>query len=266
MSNPQATSTEPLLIDRDGPIATLTLNRPDTGNAINMDLGKALMHAAISCDEDPSVRCVILRGNGQRFCVGGDLTSFAASGQSIGASLKELTAYLHSAIARLARMEKPLITVIQGAAAGAGLSLAALGDIALAARSAQFTPAYTAVGLTPDGGLTWLLPRLVGLRLAQELILENRRLTAAEAAELGLVSRVVADEELTAHSRQVAERLARSATSAIADVRRLLLSAAHSSLETQMEYEARSIANAARHAHGREGISAFLDKRKPNFS
>lgn len=266
MSMLASTMNPGLLFERDGAVATLTLNRPTSGNALDLDLAKAFMSAAIDCDEDPAIRCVVLTGAGSRFCVGGDLAAFAAADHSIPAFLKELTAYMHSAMARLARMEKPLVTVINGAAAGAGMSLAVLGDIALAARSAHFTMAYTAVGLTPDCGATWLLPRLIGLRRAQEMMLENRRVTAEEAAALGLVTRVVEDGELASEAARVAHRLARSATFALGCVRGLLQSSTCSSFETQMEHEARAISKASRHPHGREGVGAFLEKRQPTFT
>jgi 2-(1,2-epoxy-1,2-dihydrophenyl)acetyl-CoA isomerase len=163
-------------------------------------------------------------------------------------------------------MRKPLVTAINGPAAGAGISLAILGDLALAAKSANFTVAYTAIGLTPDGGLTWLLPRLIGLRRTQELMLTNRRVTSDEAATLGLVTRVVIDNELATEVQATASNLALSATKALGETRRLLLGSFQSAFEAQMERESRTIANAACTQNGREGIRAFIAKRKPDFS
>ena len=209
--------TPGLRVERDGGVARITLDRPDVGNAIDVALARSLMEAAIACDDDDDVRCVVLTGSGRMFCVGGDVTSFARAGEGVGGLLKETTAYLHAAIACFARMGKPLVTAINGPAAGAGLSLAILGDIALAAPQAHFTVAYTAIGMAPDGGATWLLPRLVGLRRAQELCLRNTRLTAVEAAEIGLVTRVVADGGLATETAAVADDLSRGATSARSD-------------------------------------------------
>lgn len=223
------------------------------------------MEAAIACDEDDSVRCVVLTGAGRLFCAGGDVMAFAAGGDKVQVMLKEITAYLHAAIARLARMPKPLVTMINGPAAGAGLSLAALGDIALAGRSAHFTPAYPALGLSPDGGATWLLPRLVGLRRAQEMALLNQRVTAEGAAAMGLITRVIDDEALAGETDTVAQKLAGSATLALGRARQLLADSFTNSLETQMEMEARAIADLSRTPHGREGIGAFAAKRKPKF-
>jgi 2-(1,2-epoxy-1,2-dihydrophenyl)acetyl-CoA isomerase len=244
----------------------LTLNRPAAGNALDVPMAAALMQAAIEADEDPAVRAVLLTSQGRLFCAGGDIAVFAASGDQLGRILKEITSYLHSAISRLARMQKPLVTAIQGPAAGAGLSLAILGDVAIAARSAHFTLAYPAIGLSPDGGSTWLIPRLIGLRRAQELALCNRRIGADEAAEMGLITRAVADEDLAAAVTATTDSWLAAATGALGRTRQLLLSSFAATLESQMEEEARSIAEAARSADGREGISAFLAKRRAQFT
>ncbi len=259
-------NTESLvLFERRGAVAALTLNRPAVGNAIDVPMARALMEAAMVCDEDESIRCVLLTGSGRLFCAGGDVGGFAKAGDNAGALVKEITAYLHVAISRLSRMRKPLVCAINGPAAGAGFSLAVLGDLVLAAKSAHLTLAYTAIGLTPDGGSTWLLPRLVGLRLAQELVLTNRRLPAEEAAALGLITRAVDDADLVAEADKLTAALAAGATQALGQARRLLLSSFETSLETQMELESRSIGEATRTSHGREGVSAFLAKRKPEF-
>ncbi len=256
---------DPLLIESDAGIARLTLNRPAAGNAIDVPLARALMEASIRCDEDQSIRCVMLSGAGRLFCAGGDIQAFMAAGDSAPALLKELTAYLHVAIARFARMDKLLLTVINGPAAGAGVGLAALGDIVLAARSAHFTLAYTNIALSPDAGCTWLLPRLIGMRRAQELLLSNRRVSAEEAERIGLITRVVDDAQLAQGAAEQACQVSDSATQALGHTRRLLLSSFDASLETHLECEARSIAELGRTAHFREGIAAFAAKRRPNF-
>ena len=200
------------------------------------------------------------------FCVGGDIASFAAAGHGAPAHLKRITASLHVAVARLARMGKPLVAVVHGPAAGAGMSLALLGDIVLAGTSAHFTTAYGRIGLSPDGAMSWLLPRLVGLRRAQDLLFTNRRVLSDEALALGLVTRVEADERLAEAGAEMARELARGPTPAIAMARQLLLDAYGSAPETQMEREARGIADAVRHEHGRAGIAAFLAKETAVFS
>ena len=255
----------PLSFERRGAIAWLTLDRPLVGNAIDLALARALMETAIACDEDSAIRCVVLTGAGKMFCAGGDVGLLAGAGDAVPVLLKELTAYLHMAVARFARMGKPLVTAINGAAAGAGMSLAILGDIALAARSAHFTLAYGSIGLSPDGGSTWLLPRLVGLRRAQDLALTNRRVPAEEAAEIGLITRVVQDAELGGEVEAVAAGLAGSATRALGRTRNLLLGSFAATLETQMEAEAQAIAQSGRDAESQEGLAAFTARRKPVF-
>ncbi len=245
--------------------ARVVLNRPDAANGIDLVLGRELMQVAIRCDEDPAVRAVLLTGAGRMFCAGGDLKAFSGYGDQLPSALKELTTYLHAATSRFARMEAPLIVAVNGAAAGAGMSLAVSGDLVFAAESAKFSMAYTAAGLAPDGSSTYFLPRLIGLRRTQELMLTNRRLSAAEALEWGLVNEVVADAELLPKSEAMAKRLAEGPTRAFGAVKRLLASSATASLETQMELEARAIAAMAGSADGREGIQAFLERRPPAF-
>lgn len=259
------TQNEPLLIEQENGIARLTLNRPNAGNSIDVSLARALMEASIRCDEDDSIRCVSLTGAGRLFCAGGDIQSFTAAGDGAPALLKELTGYLHMAIARFARMDKPLVTVVNGPTAGAGVGLAALGDIVLAARSAHFTLAYTNIALSPDAGCTWLLPRLIGLRRAQELVLTNRRVSAQEAEHIGLITRAVDDDALGQTAVAHAQMAADSASRALGHTRRLLLSSFESSLETHLENEARSIAELGRTPEFQEGIDAFVGRRKPNF-
>jgi 2-(1,2-epoxy-1,2-dihydrophenyl)acetyl-CoA isomerase len=255
----------PLLFAREDGIARLTLNRPKAGNAIDVPLARALMEAAIECDEDDSIRVVTLTGAGKLFCGGGDVGGFANAGERFSFLLKELTAYVHSAVSRFSRMGKPMVTIINGPAAGAGFNLSLLGDIAIAAESAHFTTAYTGLGLTPDGGATWLLPRLVGLRKAQEILLLNRRVSAAQAADWGMITRSVPDEALAAEAEAVVAQLAGGAARALGRTRNLLAESFSTSLEAQLEQEARNIAAAGRDAESREGVAAFLAKRRPDF-
>lgn len=255
-----------LLIEREGAVAILTLNRPTAANAIDLSLARQLMLAAIACDEDDSIRCVLLTGTGRFFCAGGDVRSFVAAGTSIGSLLKEVTANFHMAVARFARMNKPLVTAVNGIAAGAGFSLALLGDLVLSARTAQFTSAYSALGLSSDGGLSWLLPRLVGLRRAQELLFTNRTLSSEEAMNLGLITRVAEGESFSQDALLLAQELASGPTAAYGKLRNLLLRSGESSLELHLEEESRALAETSRTPHGREGLAAFLAKRKPDFS
>ena len=241
-------------------IATLVLDRPAVGNTIDMSLARALVDATVRCDEDEAIRCVVLTGRGRLFCGGGDVSAFAGAGDDLSAFLRELAGVLHEAISRLMRMKKPLVVLVNGPAAGAGLSLALAGDITLAARSAHFTAVYGALGLTPDGGMTWSLPRLVGYRRAQEIILGNRRVSAEEAAAIGLVTRVVADDALEAAGAELAANLARASTAALGAARQLLLDSFDAQLEDQLEREAQAIAAAGATPEARAAIAAFLAK------
>ena len=246
-------------------VAHLVLNRPTAANTINADVAKALMMAAIQCDEDPDVRAILIRGEGPIFCGGGDLKTFSQKGDELPAYLKETTTYLHGAISRLVRQSAPTVCAVHGFAAGGGFSLAIASDLAVAAESAKFTMAYTKAGLTPDGSSTYFLSRLVGMRRATELALTNRVLAAREALDWGLISRVVADEDLVESAEGLAHQLANGATRAIGMTKELIHRGFSESLETQMELETRAIADAVRTADAKEGIRAFVEKRKPVF-
>lgn len=257
--------SSPLLFTRENGLARLTLNRPDVANTLDRSMAEALFKASIECDEDKSIRAVLLTGNGKLFCGGGDINGFAAAGDSVSRMAKELTTILNGAVSRFLRMGKPMVVAVNGPAAGAGLSLAMLGDIVIAAPEAHFSMAYTAVGLTPDLGATWLLPRLVGLRRAQEMALTNRRVMAPEAAQIGLITQV-AQQDALIEAEAVAKTLVQGATGALGRVKGLLARSFATGLEEQMELEARSIAESLGGAEGQEGVHAFLKKSKPNFT
>ncbi|MDR7154148.1 2-(1,2-epoxy-1,2-dihydrophenyl)acetyl-CoA isomerase [Sphingobium xenophagum] len=246
-------------------IGWITLDRPEAGNAITLPLARALLAAAIRCQTDTAIRCIVLTGNGRLFCAGGDVQLLAGAGDKRSEVLSELIATFHAAVARLARAPKPLVTLVNGPAAGAGFSLGMLGDVVIGARSAHFTAAYGAIGLTPDGGLSWLLPRLVGLRKAQEIILANRRIKAEEAEAIGLVTRIVDDEALADEGLRVATALADAPMAALAASRALLADSFETGLETQLDRELRSMAAAGAGRESEEGLSALLAKRPANF-
>jgi 2-(1,2-epoxy-1,2-dihydrophenyl)acetyl-CoA isomerase len=249
-----------------GGVAEIALDRPDALNAINLEMARDLMFAAMECDQDPEVRCVVLTGSGKAFCAGGDLGEFADAGETAPALLKELTSYLHAAISRFARMDAPLIAAVNGVAAGAGMSLVCVADLAFAAKSARFTAAYHNVGLTPDASCTYYLARLVGLRRAQELLYTSRVLSADEAAEWGFINAALEDRDLPSQINMIAERLAMAPTWAIGRAKNLLLAGTNDTLETHMEHESRAISEASRTQDFFEGIDAFLNKRKAHFS
>ncbi len=257
---------ETLTLARADGVATLTLNRPDAYNALDLALGRDLFHAVLEVDDDPAVRAVIVTGAGKAFCAGGDVKGFADNLDRIGALIKELTTYLHGAVSRLCRTEKPVIMAINGIAAGGGMSLALAGDLVLAAESARFTMAYSKIAATPDGSSSYYLPRLVGLRRAMELYFTNRVLTAREAQEWGLVTRVVPDAELAAAAQALGRELAQGATKAFGGAKRLFHQSTWESLETQMELEAQAIAASGRTEDFRAGVTAFATKQPaPTF-
>jgi len=260
-------SYETIIFQVEGSVARITINRPANANAISLQFAKELAEIAIECDSNPEIRAVILTGAGDRmFCAGGDLADFGSAGaDGIEAALKELTLHFHGALSRLSRMSAPLIVAVNGVAAGAGLSMVALGDYSLAVKSAKFTMAYTGAGLAPDGGSTYLLPRLIGDRKAREMMLTNRVLSADEALAWGLLNEVVEADELVEKAEKMARKLATGPTQAYGAVKALLLSSAHNSLETQMELESRAISALSAGEDGQEGINAFLEKRKPEF-
>jgi 2-(1,2-epoxy-1,2-dihydrophenyl)acetyl-CoA isomerase len=190
--------------------------------------------------------------------------AFAAAPEP-GKYLGELASVIHEAVLGLASAHVPVVVAVQGWAAGAGMSLAACGDIVLAGESAQFRTAYTGIGLSPDCGLTWTLPRLVGRARAADLLLTNRPLGAAEAASIGLVARVVADDLLFAEARALAAELASGPTAAFGQVKKLLAAGDRATLGDHLGAEAASIAACADHPEGRVGVTAFMAGRKPVF-
>lgn len=257
-------SYEAITFEQSGAIARITLNRPDAANGMNDTTTRELADAARRCDT-PGTKVVLLAGSGRFFCAGGDLKSFSTA-PARGQYIKGVADDLHRAISSFARMDAVLITAVNGTAAGAGFSLAVTGDLVLAAESASFTMAYTKVGLSPDGSSSYYLPRLVGMRRAQELMLTNRTLSAAEAQDWGLVTEVVPDDHLAERAAKLAEQVAKGSAGSTGAVKSLLLSSLKNSLEEQMEAEGRLIAARADSADGREGVDAFLAKRRAEFA
>ena len=254
-----------LTLDTDDHIATVTLTRPDAYNAFNAQLAGELLDAMTQVDEDPEVRCVVITGAGRAFCAGGDVKGFSEHLPEIGAHLKQLTHLLHGAISRIARMPKPVLAAVNGVVAGGGMGLMLACDLAYAVETATLSMAYTRIAANPDGSSTFWLPRLVGVRRALELIYTNRILSAQEALGWGILNGVVASERFPDDVYAVARRLAQGPTQAFARTKRLCYTSLNETLETQMELEARDIADSAKTADFREGIEAFMQKRPPTF-
>lgn len=260
-----STEYKAILFECRDSVCHITLNRPDVANSINADMAKELSAVLLLCEEDPDVRAVLITGAGGMFCSGGDLKSFSRQGEHLPRYLKEMTMHFHSAISRLVRMDVPSVAAVHGSVAGAGVGLACACDIVLAAESVRFSMAYTRVGLTPDGGTTYFLTRSLGLRRALELTLLNRSLSAQEAVEWGIATRVVPDNRLHEEAEAAACQLASGATRALGAAKRLLHSAVTETLETQMEHESRLIAEFSSTDDAREGMAAFIEKRQARF-
>ena len=246
-------------------VAVITLCRPDEGNPVVHGMVQELIENAIVCDEDPAIKAVVLTGTGRMFCVGGGLKDFADEGDNIASHLKLVTHLFHGAISKFNRMDPPVIAAINGTAAGGGLSLALCTDLAVSVESAKFTMAYTNAGLPLDGGAGFYLAKIVGMRRAKEMALLNTVLTAQEALNWGLLNKVVPDAELMDATMEMARKLAQGSTIAYGEAKRLILSGATEGLESQMELESRAISELAGGEDGREGVTAFLEKRQPVF-
>jgi 2-(1,2-epoxy-1,2-dihydrophenyl)acetyl-CoA isomerase len=257
------TDFETLTFAQSGPVTSIVLNRPDAANGMNDTLTRELAAAAALCDT-ASTKVVTITGAGRFFCAGGDLKAMAAAPDA-ATFVKGIADDLHRALSTFARMDAVVITAVNGTAAGAGFSLAVTGDLVLSAESAKFTMAYTKAGLSPDGSSSYYLPRLIGIRRTQQLMLTNRTLTAAEALDWGLVTEVVPDADLAARTEALAKEMASTSRTSNSAVKRLLLGTYRTGIEEQMELEGRYIADCARSADGREGIAAFLGKRAPAF-
>ena len=247
-------------------VATITLNRPDEANGLNTQMAEELARMALQCSQDKQVKAVILTATGRFFCAGGDVKLMSELGSEVGIGLKIVVDNLHKALSVFARMDAPLIVAINGVAAGAGFSMAIAGDLVLAAESASLTMAYSKIGLSPDGGSSYYLPRLIGLRKTQELMFTNRVLSAQEAMDWGLINQVTENKNLLPEAQSLANGLASGAKQSNKAIKHLLLQSFDNSLETQMEIEGCAIAECAVTEDGEEGINSFIEKRKPNFN
>jgi 2-(1,2-epoxy-1,2-dihydrophenyl)acetyl-CoA isomerase len=254
-------------VTEDAGVITLRLDRPTAANSVDLQMAKDLLTAAEHCASTSGVRAVVLTGKGKMFSGGGDVPAFIAAGDGAGQLLRDITTPLHAAIARFVRMDAPLVVAVNGTAAGAGFSMALAGDVVLAAASAKFTMAYTKIALSPDGSGSFFLPRIVGMVRAKEMMLLNPVLSAEQAAGLGLVTEVVADDALAARAAEVARQLASGPTLAYGKVKRLLADSHHNTLEQQLALEGESISTlGGTTADAREGLAAFTGKRKAQFT
>lgn len=251
----------PVLLSVADGVAHVELNRPDASNTIDLPWTEAFTSALQQVCDDDTVRVVLLTGRGRMFCAGGDLGAMDAAPDR-SAYLQELADALHVGVRLLDGLETPVVVGVHGAAAGAGLSLVLGGDLVVAGRSASFVTAYTSVGLTPDGGQSWLLPRVVGLQRALELTLTPRRLSAEEAQEWGIVARVVEDDVVADEAHALARRLADGPAAAFGRARRLLRSSYDTGLSDRLDVEARTIAASVAEPESAALITRFLSPRR----
>lgn len=258
---------ENILFEEVGGVAVITLNRPKAFNTFNSALAWELHEAVRIYSARREIRAVVITGAGKSFCAGGDVKDFEENMDQIHAYLTRLTEVIHGAILLLQSMPKPVIAAVNGMAAGGGMSLALAADLVYAHENAKFTMAYTKIGATPDGSSSYMLPRLVGLRRAFELVFENPILSAEQAKQWGLITDVISGSE--AHFREEIMRrahvLAAGPTEAYARAKELLYCSYGKTLESQMWNEAREIVACSGTSDFKEGLAAFAEKRKPMF-
>jgi 2-(1,2-epoxy-1,2-dihydrophenyl)acetyl-CoA isomerase len=257
-------SYETLIVDQAGPIGTITLNRPEARNALDSTMRHELLMALDEIEANPTVRVVILTGAGGHFCAGGDVKNMRQrQTASEGRARVEL---LNRAVLRLVNFPLPTIAMVDGYAVGAGSNLALCCDLIVAADRAKFGELFCKIGLAVDGGGTWLLPRLVGMARAKELIFTGDIIDAADALRIGLVNRVVHAADLASTTRELAEKIAAGPPLALRLDKQSLNRAASSDLAAALDVEALSQGLAIASDDHREGVAAFFDKRPPKFS
>lgn len=256
-----APSIDRIRATRERGLLHLELCAPDRGNSIDLAFTGALATAIADLTE---VRCILLTAQGPNFCFGGDVTGFAKAADR-RTYLDTLAGELHACLVRIDQAGVPVVVGVQGWAAGAGLSLVLAADIVVVERSARLRTAYCAIGLTPDGGMSWTLPRAVGTARAMDMLLTNRPMGAEEALTAGLASRVVDDGTAQHAAREIARSIADGPAGALAATRRLVRSGRYSTYAAQLDAERAHISAQADGPEGREGVAAFLERRTPQW-
>ncbi|AFC53157.1 enoyl-CoA hydratase/isomerase family protein [Mycobacterium paraintracellulare] len=247
-------------------VARLQLNRPEASNGLDVPLLRALHEAILACHADPAVRVVLLTGAGRNFCAGGDVKTFESKGEELPAYLREATAWLQLATAALIQLRVPVVTAVQGfAAGGGGMGLVCASDLVVAGESAKFFSGAVRVGMAPDGGSSVTLTQLVGLRQTLRILLTNPTLSAAEALEIGLITEVVPDDALTARADELVAQLADLPPLALSATKRLVWSGVGQSVEQRLAEEARTVSELSGTADSLEGLRAVIERRPPRF-
>jgi len=259
-------SEGPVLLDVEDGVARLRLNRAEASNSVDVPTLQALHSAVLCCHADPSVRVVMLSGEGKNFCAGGDVKTFASKGADLPEYLREATAWLQIATSAIIQLKAPVVAVVQGfAAGGAGFGLVCAADLVVAGESARFFSGAVRVGMAPDAGTTVTLSRLVGLRRAMTILLTNPTLTAAEALDLGILSHVVPDADLAEAATALARSLAEQAPLSLAATKRLVWGGLGAGVEERLAEEARVVSELSGTADSREGLAAVIERRAPRF-
>jgi 2-(1,2-epoxy-1,2-dihydrophenyl)acetyl-CoA isomerase len=246
-------------------VATITFNRPAVMNALDVDMIRAFRVSSERAAVDPEVRVIVLRGAGPAFVAGGDVAMFRDRRADMVKLVPELAGELHQGILALRRAPQPVIAAVHGAVAGAGISIMLACDLVLAAAGTQFSLAYSRIGTSPDGGATWFLPRLTGYQKAMELMLLADTVDAETMQRLGVVNQVLAADQLAAETEKLARRLAAGPALAYAETKALANRAMHAGLAAQLDAEALAFARCAKTEDFAEGVTAFTDKRKPQY-
>ncbi len=257
---------QPVLLRNDGAIAHIRFNRPHVLNALNAEFAYALLSACKSVAADQNNRVVVISGEGRAFMSGGDIGSFSKGMDEDGKFFRELIGVFHEALEILANLPRPVLASLNGAVAGAGLSVAMIVDVAVAADDAKFTLAYSRLGTSPDGSSSWSLPRIVGLRKALEIALLSDVFDAQEALRLGIVNKVVPAATLVEETEKLARRLADGPTFAYGQIKQLMRQSHLNTLNEQLAKESDAFVACSKTKDFAEGVSAFNAKRAPNFS
>lgn len=255
-----------LSLDEDG-VGHLALNRPEASNGMDVPFLRAFYDAVMAAHQQSGLHALVITGEGKNFCAGGDINTFVSKGEALPDYLREATSWLQVSAQGLLNLQAPVVAAVHGfAAGGGGFGLVCASDIVIAAESARFMPGATRVGMAPDAGATVTLPRIVGVRKALEIFLTNPTLSAAEALRIGLVTRVVADDDLHETALSMARELAAGAPRALAATKRLVWSGLGGRVEAQLPEEARTVAELSGTADAREGLAAVIERRAPRFS
>lgn len=255
------------VLDLHGAVAHLQLNRPDAANGLSIESLVALRDALMVCHGDSRIRVVLLSGNGANFCAGGDVRVFESKGDELSQYIRQATIHLQVVVGAMIHLDAPIVAAVQGfAAGGGGMGLVCASDVVVAGESAKFLVAATRVGMAPDAGLSVTLPRLVGPRMAAEMLFRNTTITAPEALALGLINQVVPDANLSSAAMDYAQELALGAPLALAATKRLLWAGVGLAVDAAMPEESRTVAELCRTDDVREGLAAVIKRRAARFT